>query len=168
VLEFYKKLKLGMIGFINALAFIFLPPLLSFRPAGGVSISTENDEIVSGGDISTTLGSTNGNWAILLVVTMILGFVGYLNFRFIKKTLCLNRQELKFRYSIIPFGCWLLIVVLILSTGLFRRYMIFVVNDSGSLFGGSFISLAFLALVLLDGIVVLSSSFMAFFAQRKI
>ncbi len=152
--------KLCVIGLSNLLIFALIPPLLSL-PSRFIKYS-QTDEIVSALDIPKNVLSFNNSIILWLLSGLTIAcFVGYINFTVVKKTLSSHKKSVKVYHALIPFGCWVASFALMLFSGLWRFYVVFITNDNGSLFGGSYVSLGYLFILVLNGLVVLSSSLVA-------
>ena len=99
----HYALKLWLIGIINALAFMFVPPLYS---------------LVKDYD---ALYGLDGIFVLLLLISC--GVTGYVNFVFIRKVFDSDLQNMKFRHALLPLAGWLATVVLLFVTLLYIIYL---------------------------------------------
>ena len=172
------KVKLAAIGVINALVFSFLPPLFSLlaRNTQAGSNTRSNDQIVSGLDIpDRTSAAIGGGGFIWLAVVVGAAIVFYINYA-ISKGFFIGAgtgdgaaagRGVKFIDALTPFFSWLPVVAILMVTGLLRAYIVFATNDAGSLIGGSFIALAYFAILLLGGLAASAASISAYFIFKR-
>jgi len=164
------KIKLGAAGAINALAFAFLPPLYSMltRFSQDSADVQNGDQVVTALDIpDRPISAAGGNiflWAAVIIISAI---VFYINFNAIRSIFAAVIRSMKFIHAAFPFCGWLLVAALLMGTGMWRSYVVFATNDDGSLFGGSFIALGYMALIFLNGLIVLFASITAFYVSRN-
>lgn len=160
------RIKLGLLGIINAIVFGFVPPLFSL-PARHFESPSGNDRIVSGLDVPDTVSRFDGSVFMWLGIVVLIGFVCYVNFRIINSAMLSQKSRPRFHSALIPIGCWLMIFILTLFTGIYNEYTALITNDRGSLFGGSFISFFFAAIYIINGLTVVASSLAAYGSAIK-
>jgi|GEM_PF-622062 len=168
-------LRLGIIGITNALTFAFIPPVFSLlsrltyeatKKKGDNIIPSRFDMPLNASMISSSdmmISSSDIKNILLLLIVCI---VAYINYKLIEKVLTNMCRDLKFIYSFIPIGCWIIIVSFLLITGIYNEYLMFATKDDGSFFGGSFINLLYILLLMLNGISLIISSMVAFFVSK--
>jgi len=121
--------KLWLIGIINALAFMFIPPLFHF------------------------LGATE---VLMMGSLIVCNIIGYINFIFIKRVFNSDLQKMKFRHVMFPFAGWLATVVLLSVTQIYYEYIYVTVGIGGFL--RTYAPLAYYILLILNGLTILISS----------
>lgn len=162
-------LWLGIIGISNALTFAFIPPVFSLlsrltyevtKKKGDNIIPTRFDMPVNASMISS---SDIKNLLPLIIVCI----VAYINYKLIEKVLTNMCRDLKFIYSFVPLGCWIITVLILILTGIYGKYLSFAAGNVGWFIGGSFLVAVYFFLLLLNGISLIISSMVAFFATKQ-
>ena len=161
-------LRLGIIGITNALTFAFIPPLFSLLSRLSYEAAQKNGDniIPSRFDMPVNASMISSRDIKNLLPLLIVCIVAYINYKLIEKVLTNMCRDLKFIYSFIPIGCWIIIVSFPLITGIYNEYLMFATKDHGSFFGGSFINLLYILLLMLNGISLIISSMVAFFVSK--
>ena len=133
--------NLILIGIIHALMIVFVPPLL------------DNIWIFHSGKIHDTI--------ILIFIPVMLALI---NVCFTVILLYLNPDYIKFRYAILPFLAWFFIILLLVFSGVYIKYIRIFVSGGALDLGG----IGYFLMIIISCVINLMSSVVSYIILIKI